>query len=133
MSLSASPMPSSPLPSPDAPGHAAATGPAIKPAFALSESADAFHVEVASPGVNKDGLELLAENGKIRIIGRRVWRKPADWTSLYRETSDDGFELVLTHDRHVDTGRITAELRDGLLRVALPKAEELKPRKIKID
>ena len=134
MSLPASPMLSAQLPPTDVagPANAPAAGATFKPAFALSETTDAFHVEVALPGVNKDGLEVLAKDGQVRITGRRAWRQPADWISLHRETSDDGYELVLTHDRHVDTGRVTAELRDGVLRVALPKAEEPKPRKIAI-
>jgi len=40
---------------------------------------------------------------------------------------------VLTHDNAVDTDKIAAELRDGVLRVSLPKVEAVKPRKIAVN
>jgi HSP20 family molecular chaperone IbpA len=42
------------------------------------------------------------------------------------------FELVLEHDNAINVDQIHAELKDGVLRVALPKQEALKPRKIAV-
>jgi HSP20 family molecular chaperone IbpA len=108
-------------------------GPTVKPAYEIKETTDAFGVTVHLPGVAKDGLELTAEEGLFRIVGRRAWKQPEGWTALYRETADAPFELVLEHDNAIDADKIHAELADGVLRVALPKAEAIKPRKIAVN
>lgn len=110
-----------------------ATQPAVKPRYEIKESPDAWGVTVYLPGVAKDGLDFTAEEGELRIVGRRAWQQPAGWTPVYRESAAAPFSLVLTHDQAVDVDRIAAELRDGVLRVSLPKPETLKPRKIAIN
>jgi len=108
-------------------------GPTVKPVYEIKETADAFAVTVFLPGVAKDGLELTAGDGEFRIVGRRAWQAPAGWTALYRETAVAPFELVLTHDNAIATDKVAAELRDGVLRVSLPKHEAIKPRKIAVN
>lgn len=105
----------------------------VKPAYEIKESAEAWGLVVNLPGVAKDGLEITVEEGLIRILGRRAWRKPEGWTQLYRESVDAPFELALEHDNSVDAEKIRAELKDGVLRVSLPKAEAVKPRKIVVN
>ena len=104
----------------------------FKPAYEITENEDAYGVTVELPGVAKEGLEVTAEEGQIRIVGRRVWKQPEAWTALHRETADAPFELVLAHDNAVDVEKVVAELRDGLLRLTLAKHEALKPRKITV-
>jgi HSP20 family molecular chaperone IbpA len=106
---------------------------AIKPVFEIKETAEAYGVTVQLPGVVKDGLELTVEDGLVRVLGRRSWQPPADWTALYRETADAAYELVLTHDNLINADKVAAELRDGVLRLSLPKTEALKPRKITVN
>ena len=108
-------------------------GPTIKPAYEIKETDEAFGVTVQLPGVTKDGLELTAEQDQFRLVGRRTWKQPEGWTALYRESADVPFELVLEHDNAIAVEKIQAELRDGVLRVALPKAEAIKPRKIAVS
>ncbi|ACB74213.1 Hsp20/alpha crystallin family protein [Opitutus terrae] len=107
-------------------------GPTVKPLYEIKETDDAFGVTVYLPGVAKDGLEITADAAELRIVGRRTWQQPEGWTALYRESSNAAYELVLTHDNAIDADRIAAELRDGVLRVSLPKAEAVKPRKIAV-
>jgi HSP20 family molecular chaperone IbpA len=108
-------------------------GPTVKPIYEIKENDDAFGVTVHLPGVAKDGLELTAEEGIFRIVGRRAWKQPEAWTALYRETADVPYELVLEHDNAIDVDKIHAELADGVLRISLPKAEAIKPRKIAVN
>jgi len=107
--------------------------PAVKPLYEVKEAADAFGLTVQLPGVAKDGLSITAEEDTLTIRGERGWKRPAGWTSLYRESSDLAYELVLQHENAVDVDKIHAELRDGVLRVALPKTEARKPRKIAVS
>jgi HSP20 family protein len=105
----------------------------VKPAYEITETPDAYGVTVYLPGVSKEGLELTAEEGQFRVVGRRAWKQPEGWTAMYRESADAPYELVLTHDNAIDADKIAAELRDGVLRVSLPKHEALKPRKIAVS
>jgi HSP20 family molecular chaperone IbpA len=105
----------------------------LKPAYELTESKEAWGLTAHLPGVNKEGLELTAEEGRVIVRGRRAWQKPEGWTAVYRESVDAPYELVLEHDNSVDADKIHAELKDGVLRVSLPKAEALKPRKIAVN
>ena len=104
----------------------------VKPVYDISETPDAYGVSVQLPGIGKNDLELTIEESEIRIIGRRSWKQPEGWTALYRETVDAPFELVLAHENAIESDKIVAELRDGVLRVSLPKREAIKPRKVKI-
>ena len=104
-----------------------------KPDYQIKEAPEGYAVTVYLPGVAKDALELTSENGQFRIFARRAWQRPEDWTSVYRESDDSAYELVLTHENAIDADKIVAELRDGVLQVSLPKAEALKPRKIPVS
>ena len=108
-------------------------GRTLKPAYEIKETADAYGVTVYLPGVAKEGLELTAEDGQFRLVGRRAWQQPEGWTALYRESADAAYELVFTHDNAIDADKIAAELRDGVLRLSLPKHEAVKPRKIAVS
>ena len=114
-------------------GNGSELGHTVKPVFEVKETPEAWGVTVQLPGVTKEGLELTAEEGVLRILGRPAWKQPAGWTALYRETTDLPYELVLTHDNAIDLDKVAAEVRDGVLRVSLPKHEALKPRKIAVN
>jgi HSP20 family protein len=111
----------------------AEVGPSLKPVYEIKETDEAYGLTVFLPGVAKDGLELTIENQELRVVGRRTWTSPAGWTTVYRESADAPFVLVLTHDNAIDADKIAAELKDGVLRASLPKAEALKPRKITVS
>lgn len=105
----------------------------VKPVYELKEADEAWGLTVQLPGVTKDGLDVTAEDGVLTIRGRRAWEKPESWTAVWRESADASFELRLEHDNSVDVDKIHADLKDGVLRVSLPKAEAVKPRKIAIN
>lgn len=113
---------------------AAKTTPAatVTPRYEIKEDKDAYGLEVWLPGVAKDGLELTIHEGELTIVGRRAWKRPETWTQLYRETSSADYSLTLAHDNTFDADKVNAELRDGVLRVTLPKAEAAKPRRIAV-
>lgn len=107
-------------------------GPTVKPVYEIKETPDTYGVTVYLPGVAKDSVEITNEDAQFRIFARRAWQQPDNWTTVYRESSDAPYELVLSHDNAIDGDKIVAELRDGVLRVSLPKTEAVKPRKIAV-
>jgi HSP20 family molecular chaperone IbpA len=114
----------------------APTGPAtpatLRPSHQLTESEDAFALTIQLPGVARDGLDVTVEQDVLRVVGRRAWTPPAGWSALHRETSDAPFSLAVALGQAVAADRIAAELRDGVLRLSLPKAEAVRPRRITV-
>ena len=114
-------------------GHSPDIGPSVKPAYEVKETDEAFGLTVYLPGVSKDGLDITAESDQLRIAGRRAWKQPEEWTALYRESPAAPFELAsATTTTRFNWKNIHAELRDGVLRLSLPKSETIKPRKIAV-
>jgi HSP20 family protein len=106
---------------------------ARRPRSEVEETDGAYALTVFLPGVTKDSLEITDEDGELRITGKRAQGAPANAAVLHPESSHASFEQVLAHDNAVDTGKIQAELRDGVLSLALAKAESAKPRKISVN
>jgi len=89
------------------------------------EDADAFHALMELPGVAKENLEVTLENSVLRISGK-FNPKPGG------ESTVTEFSRSLAVPDGVDATGVTAELRDGILHLRLPKHEERKPRTIQI-
>jgi len=106
---------------------------ACRPRYEVAETEGAYALSVFLPGVSRESLEITDEDGELRITGRRAQGAPSGSAVLHRESSDASYELVLTHDNTVDTGKTVAELRDGVLSLSLAKAESAKPRKISVN
>jgi HSP20 family molecular chaperone IbpA len=113
--------------------EATATAPTVKPLYEIKENDDAYGLTVYVPGAAKENLEITAEEGQFRIFAPRAWKQPQGWTALYRESTDAAYELVLAHDNLIDADKVVAELKDGVLRISLPKHEAAKPRKIAVS
>lgn len=108
-------------------------GATTKPVHELSETADGFALTVYLPGVEHSGLDIQADAESLSVIARRTWKQPEGWTPLYRESDNATYELVLLHENLIDLDKVQAELRDGVLRIALAKTEAIKPRKIAVN
>jgi HSP20 family protein len=104
----------------------------IAPVSSVIEEADGYTLQVEMPGVNKEGLEIAVENNELTIFGRRSM--PAvDGTAVHRESRPENFRRTFELDPSIDTGKISAKIEQGVVTLTLPKAEQLKPRKIKVD
>jgi HSP20 family protein len=101
------------------------------PAVDILETKDSYVLEADMPGVDKDGIEVLLEGSELTIKGHRP-AAPANGY-LIRESSDvRGYRRSFVLDPLIDTNKLAATIEQGVLRVRLPKAERIKPRKIKV-
>ena len=69
---------------------------------------------------------------KANILGRRAV-EPVNGELLFRERSAADYRRVFELDPAVDTGKISAKMEQGMLRLTLPKSERVKPRKITVS
>ena len=103
----------------------------VTPAANILETADGYLLEAEMPGVAKDGIDVTVENGELVIVGRRA-DKEQPGTALYRESRPLDYRRVFDLDPSIDTARITAKMEQGVLILTLPKAEQVKPRRIQV-
>ena len=104
-----------------------------RPAYDVSENADDFNVRVSLPGVSRDGVEISVEDEVLSITGTRTKSVSESWRPLRRELPNGDFRLDLRLNVAVNEEKINAKVADGLLDLTLPKADEVKPRKIKVS
>ncbi len=102
------------------------------PRVNLRQDADGYSLEVEMPGVGREGVEVTAEDGRLTLVGHRR-EAGTHGRPLYQERPARGYRRVFDLDPSIDASKITAHLEQGLLLVRLPKAEEVKPRKITVS
>ena len=101
------------------------------PRVNLHQDADGYTLEVEMPGVNKQGVEITVEDGKLVLGGLQP--APGEFgRSVHRERRAGEYRRVFDLDPSIDATKITARIEQGLLTVHLPKAEAVKPRKITV-
>lgn len=104
-----------------------------RPRYDVLESDDAFEVKVSMPGVARDGVEISVDGESLSIIGTRTHEAPQGWRPLRRELPEGDYRLNLRLNVAIKEPKIRAHVENGLLDLILPKADEIKPRKIHID
>jgi len=102
----------------------------VAPPVDIYETRDGLVVLADLPGVSKDALDVRVDNNVLTIRGRADHAGPKDGT--YREYELVNFFRQFELSDKVDQQRITADLKQGVLTLMLPKAEEAKPRQIAV-
>lgn len=100
------------------------------PSVDIVEEADAIVVHVELPGLKLEEVNVGIENEVLTISGER--KLESDKNHFVRERWYGEFSRSFKLPRTVDTERVEAELREGVLTVRLPKRENVKPRKIEV-
>jgi HSP20 family protein len=107
---------------------------AWNPSVDIYENKDHIVLEAELPGMDRDDFELSVENNVITLRGERQFEKKEDTDNYHRvERSYGAFTRSFTLPQTVSADGATAEYRNGVLRVTLPKREEAKARKIQIS
>ena len=84
------------------------------------------------PGVPKDKLELKVEGDTLLIEGEVTTTTPPQLQSVYAEVRVSRYRRAFTLSRELDTTRIEAAMKDGVLTLRVPKQEHAKPRRIAV-
>ena len=113
-------------------GNAQAQERFVAPMATVLENADGYTLQVEMPGVNKEGLEMWVENNELTIIGRRSLPS-VQGRLIHREMRRDNFRRAFELDPSIDAAKISAKIEHGVVTLTLPKAEQVKPRKITVS
>ena len=103
------------------------------PPVDIHEENDAIVLRAEIPGISRDDIELSVENGTLTLRGEKNLEEKVESDNAIRQERFHGsFVRSFVLPSLIDSDRIQANYRDGVLEVVLPKAEEAKPKKIKI-
>jgi HSP20 family molecular chaperone IbpA len=85
------------------------------------------------PGVPKEGLELKIDGDTLLIEGEVAAAMPPQLQSVYAEVRVSRYRRAFTLSRELDTGRIEASMKDGVLNLRIPKQAHAQPRRIAVQ
>lgn len=103
------------------------------PAVDVRESKDALEISTELPGIEPKEVEVCVENGVLTLKGSRQFEKATEGETYHRvERAYGSFERSFSLPTNVDSERVQAVYRHGVLHLTLPKREEAKPRSISI-
>jgi HSP20 family protein len=104
------------------------------PAVDMYETKDEMVVTAELPGLNEKDIHLSITGDMLSVRGERQWNQETKQDTYYRTERWYGkFERTLPLPMPVQSDKVKASYRDGVLTVKLPKVEEIKPKEIKID
>lgn len=102
----------------------------IAPPVDIYENRDELLVVTDVPGVKSDGVTVRLEKDELYVHARCAEREAGEALAGSDVVAD--FSRTFVVPRGIDPERITAELKDGVLTIRLPKSEAVKPRKIAV-
>jgi len=103
------------------------------PAVDIRETDEALLVEAELPGIDKKDVSVEVKDGVLTISGERKFEKDVKEENVHRiERSYGRFVRSFSLPTNVDTDKVEASMRDGVLHVRLPKKESAKPKAIAV-
>lgn len=106
------------------------------PSLPLDVTADADQVtiEAALPGIKPEDVDITVENGTVTISGKTADERSAEEGSyVLQEIRRGSFSRTVALPNGLEPDKARATFENGILRLEIPKAEQLKPRQIKIS
>ena len=107
-------------------------GSALLPPVDVIEDAGGITLYADLPGVPKESLNVHVEGDTLIIEGEMGLDLPQDLQATHVEVALPRYRRVFTLSKELDAGRLSAELRNGVLKVRLSKAEHAKPKRINV-
>jgi len=103
------------------------------PVTDIFETEQALTVVLEMPGVSKDSLDIGVENDVITISGQIDFAKYEGLQPLYTEYNIGNYSRSFQLSSKIEQEGISAELKDGVMTLVLPKSEKAKPRRISLS
>lgn len=104
----------------------------LRPPVDIFETGDGITLQADMPGVTKDRLQLRIEGNNLLVEGGIGIEPQAQMTALYADVRSTLYRRSFVLSNELETDKIEANLKDGLLTVRIPKRAELRPRRIQV-
>jgi HSP20 family protein len=101
------------------------------PSVDIYENDEEILLYADMPGIAKDSITVNVDNGKLEISGIR--KLEITGTASWQEFGDIEYRRVFSVPQSINVEKVNAELKEGVLKLHLPKTEAAKPRTIKIS
>jgi HSP20 family protein len=103
------------------------------PSVDISETEGEYQIKVEIPDVKKEDVKVTLEDGVLTIQGQRKQEKEETGTKYHRiERSYGSFARTFSLPDMIETDKVKAEFKDGVLNLYLPKSEKAKPKAIEV-
>jgi HSP20 family molecular chaperone IbpA len=123
---------SSQVQKPDAPAPSVPQA-ALMPAVDILESEVGITLLADMPGVSRERLGVRVDGEQLLIEGAAEVKVPEGLELVHGEIRNPYYRRSFTLSRELDPARIEANLKDGVLRLHIPKSEEARPRRIEVN
>ena len=105
----------------------------VFPLMNVTEDNDSFHVRAELPGLKPDELDISVTGDTLSLSGEGKIQVEDENARYHRREREAGkFSRIVNLPSQVDTGKVEAHCKDGILTITLPKAEAAKPKQITI-
>lgn len=105
---------------------------ALVPPVDVYEDENGITLEADMPGVSKENLTVNVEGDQLTIEGTVSLGESAKLDPVYAEVRVAQYRRTFALSRDLDTGKIDAKMKNGVLTLRIPKAEQAKPRRIAV-
>jgi HSP20 family molecular chaperone IbpA len=107
--------------------------PAILPPVDVVEDAGGITLYADLPGVPRERLNVHVDGDMLTIEGEIALEMPKELEATHVEVSLSRYRRVFSLSKELDTARLAAELKHGVLTLRIPKAEHAKPKRIAVE
>ena len=105
----------------------------VFPSLNITESGDNLYVQAELPGVDPKEIDISAMADSITLRGERKVTPVSEEVNYHQREREFGtFKRIINLPTKINTDKISASYKNGILTVVLPKAEEVKPKQIQI-
>jgi HSP20 family protein len=105
----------------------------LPPAIDVFEDSQGITLWADLPGVTKDKLEVRVHDGNLYIEAEAVVPTPAGLRLQHAEIREPRFARAFSLSPDFDTSKLDANLRDGVLKLTIPRRDEARPRRIEVQ
>ena len=107
--------------------------PIFVPAADIYETNDTLFLSLEMPGVNPGAVNIMLDQRVLTISGRSRWSAPEGYSLTHHEYRDGDYERAFTLSEAIDSDNIEAELKEGVLRLKLPKSQPAPAKTINVN
>jgi HSP20 family protein len=111
----------------------ASTENVIRPPVDVFEDADGITLQADMPGVSRERLNLRVDGNSLLIEGNVELELGQGIEALYADVRANCYRRSFALSRELETEKIDASLKDGVLTVRIPKRAEVRPRRIEVQ